>query len=203
MRKASMCELDAVILASGFSRRMGENKLLLPLGDMPVIELFLAKFPYELFQTVCLVVADEGVATIGREFPLVLCRNDRPEEGKSYSIRLGLTACKAKDGILFAVADQPFLQATTVQKLVDVFRQEKSRIVLPKVNNTPRNPVIFPACLRGELQGLRGDSGGRRVIRKHPEQVRYVFFDDESQFVDIDTPDMYRQAKIKWLQKTS
>jgi molybdenum cofactor cytidylyltransferase len=196
-----MCELDAVILASGASRRMGENKLLLPLGDMPVIELFLTNFPYELFHTVCLVVADEGVATIGRKFPLTLCRNDRPGAGKSHSIRLGLDGCSAGDGMLFAVADQPFLPAATVAKLVDVFRQDRGLIVLPQVNNMPRNPVVFPACLRRELQALRGDAGGRLVIRNHPELVRHVIFEDESQFLDIDTPDMYRMAKKQWMQK--
>lgn len=196
-----MAELDAVILASGLSRRMGENKLLLPLGDSSVMHIFLGNFPYEIFREVIVVVADERVAAIGREFPVTLCRNTNPEQGKSHSIRLGLAASAATDGILFAVADQPFLQGSTIRKLVDVFCKEKNRIVVPEVLGLLRNPVLFPACLRAELLGLHGDAGGRMVIKQHPELVRCVPFADEAQFVDIDTPDAYNEVIDLWLQQ--
>lgn len=196
-----MCELDAVILASGLSRRMGENKLLLPLGDASVMQLFLGNFPYEIFREVILVVADERVAAIGREFPVTLCWNTAPEQGKSHSIRMGLAASAAKDGILFTVADQPFLQSSTIHKLVDVFGKEKSRIVLPEVFGIRRNPVIFPAYLVTELRRLHGDSGGRLVMERHPELVRCVPFADETQFVDIDTPDVYNEMNALWPQQ--
>ncbi len=59
-----MPKVDAIIMASGLSRRMGCNKLLLPLGDSTVVEQFLGRFPYALFQKVIVVYGDRQVAAI-------------------------------------------------------------------------------------------------------------------------------------------
>lgn len=196
-----MAKPDAVILASGFSRRMGSNKLLLPLGDSTVLGQFLARFPYELFAQVIVVWADPQVAAIAGTFPVRLCENVEAAAGKSSSIRLGLTAGSPKNGVLFAVADQPLLTPTAVQKLVAAFQAHPEAIVMPEVNGSPANPVLFPADLRPKLAGLHGDSGGREVIRRHPKRVRTVPFSDEAEFFDIDTVDRYQEVRARWQKR--
>lgn len=193
-----MAELAAVILAAGRSRRMGENKLLLPLGDATVLEQFLRTFPYELFQQVILVVADQRVGALGGQFPLTICQNDAPEKGKSHSIRLGLGGVDQHHGVMFLVADQPLLKNKTIQRLVQVFAEDMSRIVVPEARGQGRNPVIFPQAMRSELNTLQGDDGGRLLIARYPQLVRPVRFDDAGQFVDIDGVDTYHHIKNQW-----
>jgi len=190
-----MGRVDAIILASGLSRRMGCNKLLLSLGTSTVLGQFLSNFPYSLFQKVILVYTDPLVASIADKYPVLLCRNNKPDAGKSHSIQLGLSLSTAKDGMLFAVADQPLLTSATVETLVSMFEKEKSqKIIVPEVDGRAANPVIFPATCRPEFAELQGDSGGRRVIVKQPERVCYVLFACGDEFCDVDTPETYQQV---------
>lgn len=196
-----MPELDAVILAAGLSRRMGRNKLLLPLGNATVFGQLLANFPFTQFYRVIVVLADREVERIAETFPVCVCRNEHPEAGKSSSIRLGLDAGDPEHGVMFSVADQPLLSGQTVIKLVEVFRSYPENIVLPTVHHAPASPAIFPAKLRAELQGLRGDEGGRKVIQRHPALVRAVPFFAPEEFLDIDTDSAYQDIAKRWDRK--
>jgi molybdenum cofactor cytidylyltransferase len=194
-----MCRVDAIILASGLSIRMGCNKLLLPLGNATVIGQFLSRFPYELFDKVIVVYGDERVAAIAREYPVILCHNQNPEAGKSKSIQLGLSVSTAEDGMMFAVADQPLLTSGTIRMLVKMFSKNNSKkIIVPKVGGRAANPVFFPASCRIEFAELRGDSGGQQLIKKQPESVCYVHFESGEEFSDIDTPDNYQKVLVNW-----
>ncbi|TKB26313.1 hypothetical protein FCL47_11355 [Desulfopila sp. IMCC35006] len=194
-----MGRLDTIIMASGLSRRMGGNKLLLPLGESTVVGHFLSRFPYALFQKVIFVYSDREVAAIAGNYPVVLCQNEDPEAGKSHSIQLGLAMSTAEDGIMFAVADQPLLTGRTIQTLVALFyRQGGKKIIVPEVAGRRANPVIFPAACRSEFSQLHGDAGGRQLIVKEPGRVCPVPFTAREEFFDVDTPERYRQLVTQW-----
>ena len=53
------------------------------------------------------------------EIPVIL--NPHPEEGIASSMKLGLAGFSDTDACLFSVADQPWLKAETVMKLVKLF----------------------------------------------------------------------------------
>ena len=193
-----MCCIDCVILASGYSRRMGSNKLLLPLGKSTVIGSFLESFPYELFQQVILVYTDERVKAAVSHLPVTFCYNDTPGKGKSYSIRKGLTISTAADGIMFLVADQPLLSRSTLALLISVFIQDRRFIVVPEIEGKNANPVIFPCRFRNDLLSLKNDSGGKLVIARHCNEVRSVVMHSAEEFIDIDTPQQYQQVVSLW-----
>ncbi len=198
-----MSNVDALILASGLSRRMGTNKLLLPLGETTVIDQFLKTFPYHFFSSVIVIASDEQVTEIARKHTVKVCNNNNPAAGISGSIRHGLAASKATDGFLFTVADQPFLTHEIFQKLLTCFSADIRNIVFPEVNGTPRNPVIFPATLRADLLSLQGDNGGRTLYSRHPDITRSVQFNSAEDFLDIDTPQTYQEAVVRWNQTNS
>ena len=199
-----MGRVDAVILASGLARRMGCNKLLLPLGSSTIVGQFLSRFPYALFENVIVVYGEREVAAIAGEYPVLLCHNKNPKAGKSHSIQLGLSVSTAEDGILFAVADQPLLTSGTIARLVEMFYKNNcQKIIVPKVEGRPANPVIFPAACRSEFALLQGDSGGRLVLGKQPDRVFYVPFASGNEFSDVDTPENYHQVVEKWSNRNS
>ena len=194
-----MCRVDAIILASGLSRRMGCNKLLLPLGNSTVIGQFLSRFPYAFFQKVVFVFGNQQVAAIASQYQVVLCNNSNPEAGKSHSIQLGLSASTAEEGMMFAVADQPLLTSASIKTLLKMFREKKTKkIIVPEVSGMSANPVIFPATCRSEFAELHGDQGGRQLILKQPERVCYVPFASGDEFLDVDTPEKYQKVVVKW-----
>lgn len=193
-----MAKLDAVILAAGLSRRMGRDKLLLPLGDSTLFHHVLSRFPFTHFSRTVVVAAKEEIAGICSEFPILVCHNHSPEQGQAHSISLGLKATSAENRILFSVADQPLVEAETISRLVALSTSYPDRIIQPRIGRIPCNPVIFPADLRTELHTLRGDCGGREIIRSHPARVKWLQADSAWQFLDIDTPEQYRQLLEQW-----
>ncbi len=188
----------AVILAAGLSVRMGSNKLLLPLGHSTVLKQFLHRFPFDLFGKVIVVYSKSSVAKEAEQFPVELCKNQSPETGQSHSIQLGLKACRTKNAVMFLVADQPLLQPPTIEKLIRISQKNPGHIVLPEVNGTPRNPVVFPPEFHDEINILQGDCGGREVLKNNPGKIVRQSFHNADEFLDIDTDEMYRRVVNLW-----
>lgn len=187
-----MCEVDAVIMASGQSKRMGGNKLLFPYKDTTILDHFLRRFPFTLFHEVLMVVAQKEVECIGRRYPLTICRNTSSALGKSQSIKEGVAASRAKEGVMFFVADQPLLTPLTITLLVEAFKEQPQRIVVPRVRGKNGNPVIFPAWCRDDLLALSADQGGRDLFENNREAILHVEFENDREFCDLDTYEQYR-----------
>ena len=91
------------------------------------------------------------------------------------------------DGVLFQVADQPFLRRETVARATSLWRERPEAIVALGHRGQRGNPCLFPARFFPELMALEGDRGGSAVIRRHPEALVLVETAAEELW-DVDTP---------------
>lgn len=110
-------------------------------------------------------------------------------KGMSYTIRAALGALdpiSEEDFLLFVVADQPYLTAGTLEKILG-YACPGTETVSAAYQGVPGNPTMFSARLRPELLALGGDEGGRKVIRRHA--CIYVDAADKKEMYDIDTPE--------------
>ena len=55
--------------------------------------------------------------------------------------------------------------------------------------------MIFSKNYISELLSLKGDIGGKRILKKHIEDVELVYADNEIELMDIDTLDSYKEIK--------
>ena len=110
---------DAVILASGFSRRFGENKLLLNLGGKPLFSHILETVENcGIFENVFVVSQyDEILENACGCVPL---KNSHSHEGISASVKLGAENSNA-DHIMFFACDQPLLKKETILDFYERF----------------------------------------------------------------------------------
>lgn len=205
MTESVLTTVDCVVLASGSSTRMGSNKLLLPLEGRTVIECVLETFSKVGFQNIVVVTADPEIERIVSHYRVTLCHNALSSDGKSSAIRLGIEHCSIGSGILFAVADQPLLRVQTLKGLLQSFRNDPEKIVVPLVDGGFANPVIFPRRFHPQLLALTGDLGGKEVIHSYPEEVNAVPCSCPEEFQDIDTPEEYQKilARLSREQKKS
>ena len=109
--------------------------------------------------------------------------------GVSHTIRAGIGAipCLQKeDYLLFSVADQPNLQASSVAKLLQKAdgNTETARL---SFDGTPGNPVLFSALLVPELLSLQGDQGGGTVAKQHT--CILVEASSSQELQDLDRPE--------------
>ncbi len=194
-----------IIMASGQSVRMGQNKLLLNVGgdSCPsksngayigsyIIETAVRVSPGGVFLISCY----QELLDIGKGLGAHCIYNTQSELGQSRSIVLGTEAIKAYEratgseyeAAIFCPADQPMISERTLTGLDAVFRTKDAvgKIIAASYNGVTRSPVLFPRRFFAELSALTGDVGGKAVMRKYPGQVCTYEVVDADEGIDID-----------------
>ncbi|WP_435548076.1 nucleotidyltransferase family protein [Desulfobacterium sp. N47] len=186
--------ISGIILASGFSKRMKREKLLLPLAGIPLVEHIIRTAQSSHLDEVILIYRNENIKELGAKYLNKIIFNAHAEEGQSAAVKLGITAAdKETDAFMFFVGDQPFLSSAMVNILIDIFTDYPDNIIVPVYNGKRGGPVIFPAKFKDELLALVGDSGGRSIIEKHKEELKPVEIENANAGIDVDTREEYEK----------
>ena len=202
--------IGAVILAAGLAKRMGRQKLLLPLGEQPLLAHVLRTVSAFSWADCLAVIGDpeEGLSALCRQYSIRTVYNFDRQAGQASSLRLALDHLTAElDGIVFLLGDQPFLSPLLLQTMIERFDAMDSTqfIVVPYYQGRRRNPVLFGTGWRSQLMSLAGDSGGRTIIDEHPEWVVRLDWEEEQSFWDADTREEYEflcKKSLKFQQNT-
>ncbi|MDD3347506.1 nucleotidyltransferase family protein [Oscillibacter sp.] len=183
-----MLQLGCVVMAAGNARRFGENKLASSVGGRSLILRALEAVPAELFETVVVVTQYPEIMRLAAQFHFAAVCNQRPDEGISHTIALGLTGLRDCDGVLFLVSDQPLLRRQSVAAVVEQWKQQPTMIAALSHGGVRGNPCLFPARFFPELLKLTEDHGGNSVIRMHEDALTLVETNDPTELSDVDTP---------------
>lgn len=175
-----------ILLAAGNSVRYGGNKLIADWKGKPMYRWILeaaARLPVKKV----MVTQYEEIGACAEKLGYEVRKNPCPEMGISGSIRLGLETAGEMDGYLFVVCDQPDLTEETLLGMLRRAEENPGKIIaaVTKDGNWA-NPNLFPAGLREELEGIRGDRGGKTVMRNHlKEVVGYHISEEEARDIDV------------------
>jgi molybdenum cofactor guanylyltransferase len=135
-------DVTGVLLAGGKSRRMGEDKRFLSVGEETLFARSLAVLR-SVFQTVLVVIAQDSPA-LQSDVPVF--RDLVPDCGSLGGLYTGLT--QAVTPYVFVVAcDMPFLNPATVQYFTEVKRDRD--VVMAKLQNglQPMHALYHRRCL--------------------------------------------------------
>ena len=189
--------IAAIVLAAGLSRRMGQAKLLMPVGGRAIIRYVVESVLAGGVDSVWVVtwpdVEPIEAALAGFEVQIVV--NPAPEEGQAGSVRTGIAALPPSvDAVLIALGDQPSLAPSIIPALLAARRASPKLIVAPRYRDGQGNPVLFKREIFPELLHLTGDQGARPIIQKEPARVEWVEL-DLAMPPDVDTPDDYERIR--------
>jgi molybdenum cofactor cytidylyltransferase len=182
------CKL--ILLAAGFSRRYGGNKLLSPWHGAPMYlhgVVLLAELHRRHPDWAPLVVTqypEIGLSCAARGIPWL--HNPNAADGISSSLKLGLSQA-AGEAAAFFVADQPQLTPDSGEGLLTGFFQSGKGMGTVTWEGEPGNPCVFSKPYFPELLALEGDRGGKKVILAHWEDVFCYPVSDPGELMDIDT----------------
>lgn len=193
-RRPNVPRVAAIVLAAGRSSRMGGcNKLLEVVDDRPLVAHAVDAALASRCDPVIVVTghAADGVTAALGDRPVRLAHAADWAEGLSASLRAGLRAVPdACDGVLVALGDMPAVPAASMDRLLDAFRPvEGQAIVVPMAEGRRGNPVVWARRYFDDLMAVRGDKGGRDLLRLYAHEVCTVDLDDGGVLVDVDTPD--------------
>lgn len=188
--------INIIYLAAGLSSRYGCNKLLEQVGDKPmyrhlldILTVMKEEEPHR-YELVVVTAYDEIEEAV-KELPVRVVRNDHQELGISCSIRLGIEACQQKgihDHFMFCVADQPYLQEDELFGFIHMYLRSHKGIGCLSYEGVMGNPVIFQGKYMEELLSLTGDTGGKTVVRSHPQEIYLYEADSSRSLLDLDVP---------------
>lgn len=185
-------KINAILMASGLSERMGQNKLMLGFKGKKIYQHTLDLLESLDFDKVIVATSYEEILEDAKKRGFIALENKNNQIGKSSSIKLGINHCDEDAAMMFFVADQPLLSKETCEKLIASFK-ENPIMTYPVVGLRRGAPVIFPTSFRDKLLSLKEDQGGMIFAKDHPTKKVEIASEDE--LLDIDTIEAYEKLR--------
>jgi molybdenum cofactor cytidylyltransferase len=188
--------VSAVVLAAGASTRMGTQKLLLPLGNEPLVRRSVRQICDAGFDDVLVVVGHEHMKVLAALEGLAIrhALNAAYETGMGSSFRTAVEHLTGSAAAMFALADQPFVTTHEYRTVLDTYRRHAPAIVSVRYGEVMAPPHLFEREFFPELAQL--EHGARSVLQRHRERTMVLQFPPDL-LVDIDTPEDYELAKSR------
>jgi molybdenum cofactor cytidylyltransferase len=110
------------------------------------------------------------------------------------SVQAGLRALRASTKLaLIALCDQPRLQRTTVERLVEIFERGKHKILIPSFGGRQGHPLLFSARYAPEILAMEDSLTLKHFLANHPDDIARLPVEDEGVLLDIDDPEAYKR----------
>ncbi len=187
--------VGCVIMASGFGKRFGSNKLLGRFGDKTLFERAIDATD-GVFNRRVVITRYEEIACLCEEMKIEYVLHNKPD--RSDTVRLGIENMDNMSGCMFCPCDQPLLDRKTVLSLAEQFAEKRENIWRLSSKGEVGMPVIFPEKLFSELALLRS-GGGASVIKKHIDMLRLYETDKPEALLDADTPEALEKLEKQYL----
>jgi len=172
-----MTHLCAVILASGSSRRLGFNKLLVKIDKKTVIERSIEPFLSPLIDKIFVVVGfeKERIIKLLKKYPIEIIENPLYLQGMSASVKAAIAYIKDYKGAFFQLGDRPFVDKSLIEDMVYIFQTNDKDIIVPVYNKQKGHPVLIkPETYIKDMEKIKGDVGLREIIDKYIENVVFI-----------------------------
>ena len=189
-------DLAAVVLAAGYSRRMGAFKPLLPFGSTTVIERLIATVREAGVENIRVVVgwqADRLIPVLERS-RVQWVMNERYGEGMYSSVQAGVQNLPTGVSAFFLLpGDMPLVQGATLIRLIADWDAKPGGIRYPCHEGMHGHPPLIAGAYVPEILREIPSSGLRELLARHAEDARDIEVADPGILVDLDTPDDYQE----------
>jgi molybdenum cofactor cytidylyltransferase len=176
-----------ILLAAGFSRRYGANKLLQRLPDGTFVAVAAARNLLAALPG-AIAVTRPGVPELERalvEVGLSVTVCPDAELGMGSSLAHAVRFAGPAAGYVVALADMPFIQNASITGVAEALRAGAS-VAAPRYAGERGHPVGLSGRHYAELVTISGDDGAKHIVKR--EQLVWVNCPDPGVVRDIDTP---------------
>jgi molybdenum cofactor cytidylyltransferase len=194
---------QVIILAAGFSSRLGRPKALARVRSISLLRRTLAVAARFSSAKIIVVLPRQAgrYRAEARGFEVIFEVNPHRADGLSSSVRRGLARVRYSPAALLLPVDLASLRPRELCRLISRWRATRRRVIARRIARRdgavpPQGgvPLILPHWLYARAQGVKGDIGLRELVRGLPPQQR-VLVDLPSAELDVDTPQDLRAAR--------
>lgn len=199
MNSLSLPQLRVLILAAGFSSRLGQPKAVARVHGRSLLRkaFEMAAF-FAPAQIIAVVPRNAARYRIeARGIDAVFKVNLQRAQGLSSSVRSGLTKARYSPAVLLLPVDLVNLHRRDVMRLIGRWRAARRRVIARRIGQHGGTPLILPRWLYSRGLELKGDIGLREMVNTLPrDALRLV--DLPSAGMDIDTPQDLKAARRRF-----
>lgn len=185
-------KLAAVILAAGYSSRMGRFKPLLSVGHCTALQMVIQLFVSAEIVDVYVVLGHRA----NELWPLVEAAggkcvlNSKFAEGMYSSVCAGVAALPQYTEACFVIpGDMPMVRASTVRRLARSFAETRKQIIYPIFQQRRGHPPLISHSVLAEASEGGPDARLSTLLAAHEDGACNVFVPDEGIHLDMDTPE--------------
>lgn len=180
--------IEAVILAAGASRRMGEWKMILPFAGKTIIE----NSVYQALAVCSKVILVAGYRCqelkklFVAEKRVMVAVNDDYEQGMFSSVKLG-TGAVSSEWFFLGLGDMPLVKADIYRLLL---KYKGTDAVIPRYRGKKGHPLLLSPRVREAIINYKKESTLRDVLADFPNLLIPVAA--ENILIDIDNLKDYK-----------
>ncbi len=192
------------MLAAGAASRMGEQKMLLPFAGMTVVERVVQELAAGGVGEILVVTGADAptVEAAVRRCGVSTVRNTEFARGMLSSVREGLSAAPAHwTAAVIALGDQPLITRDIVRAVLNAHALRPDAIALPVFERRRGHPMVLPRAFWDEVLTKHDDVGLRGLLRASGVVVQDVAVDTADVLSDMDTPEDYRRAIARLVER--
>lgn len=191
----------AIVLAAGASRRMGRNKLLLPVDGEPLVRRTVRRALEAGLAPVVVVLGHESEAARAAlaGLPVRVATSPDPTGPTSASLHAGLDALAGGDGahpepstdaVVVLLADMPHVTTAMLSALRSAAQADAAPLHVSRYGDVHAPPLLFRRALWSELRAWHGEGCGKAVVRAHLAEATLHDW-PAAALQDVDTPADY------------
>ncbi len=202
-------KIVGLILAAGYSSRMGAFKPLLPIGDMTAIERIADTLGKAGVDTIIGVTGfqRELLSPIFAEKGILEAYNPDFSQGMFASVRAGISraltdAEEAPKGFFLIPVDCPLIPPEVFKQLIKKHEEEPDAFLVPCYRGKKGHPLFIPSCYAEEILAHDGEGGLKAVTNRHEDKLIRLETGMEAVVLDMDTPEGYREILEHYRKQT-
>lgn len=185
----------AIILAAGYSSRMGDLKALLPFRETTLIEKQIKCFRDAGIDEVIVVTGHrhEEIEDVLNRSQVRIVYNPNYPEGMFSSLKAGLKAIipDSCDAFLFLPVDYPLIRPYMIRLLVQTYLAQNKNLAYLRFNGKKGHPPMLSASWIDPILAYTGEYGIKGLIKPFDDQAAYVELPNNECILNMNTLEDY------------
>ena len=183
-----------IILAAGESRRMGRPKMILPFGNLSIIEEVVQSATRSFLDRTFVILGSdkEAIGQLIQDYPVETVFNNRYKNGMLTSVQSGLKSVNEETiAIMVLLGDQPMIRSSIMNKMIEAYRKSNKEIIVATHQGKRGHPLVFGKKYFKAVREFTVENSLKELLINNPDDIEEMETDSPEILRDIDTEKEY------------